>query len=97
MMHRHSIELVIISHRCGVLLLQLQLEHLICTDVRLEVMIAWYESPRHLQTGESVSQRLVIPLPEVFLVAVPSLSTDNVTCYRDKIRLLFADEGPDHG
>ena len=90
--HRLTIELIIVGHRGGILLLELEIEHLIRVDVCLEVMEAWHKAPRYLQAGKSVSQRLVVPFPEVLLNSVPSLSADHITCDGDKVRLLFANE-----
>ena len=96
MVHGLAIELVVVRHRRCILLLHLELEHLIRTEIRLEVVVAWHEAPGHLQAGESVSQRLVVPLPEFLLGTVPCLPADNITCDGDKVRLLFANERSDH-
>ena len=97
MVHGLSIELVIVRHRGCILLLELELEHLIRTEIRLEVVEAWHEAPGHLQARKSVGQRLVVLFPEVLLDTVPCLSADNITRDRDKVRLLFANERSDHG
>jgi len=96
MVHALAIEVVIVGHGGCILLLLLELEHLISIDVCLEVVVAWHQSPRDLQAGQSVYEGLIVLLPEVLLIAIPSLPADNVTSDRDKVRLLFANEGPDH-
>ena len=71
MIHVFSIVVSVVRHRCGVLLLLFERHHAICVEIRLKVMEAWDETPGHLQASESVSQRLVVSLPEILLEAVP--------------------------
>ena len=92
MVHGLAVELVVVRHRRCILLFHLELEHLIRTEIRLEVVEAWHEAPGHLQAGKRVSQRLVVPFPEFLLGTVPCLTTDNIPCDGNKVRLLFANE-----
>lgn len=96
MVHALSIEVVIIGHGGCILLFLLEFEHLINIDVCLEVMVAWHQAPGDLQAGQSVSEGLIVPLPEFLLIAIPSLAANHVTSDSDKVGLLFGNEGPDH-
>ena len=92
MVHLMAVEVVEVRQRCSILLLTLQLLHRVRSNVRLEVMIAWYHAPWHFEILQSKGQFLVVTFPEPRLLAIPALSADNISSDGDKVRFFFRDE-----
>lgn len=92
MLHWLPVELVIVGHRCGKLLLLLKFKHILRVDIRLEIVETWDQSPGNLQVSQCGSEWLVVLLPELLLVAIPSLATHNVTSDGDKVWLLLTNQ-----
>ena len=91
MVHLMAVEVVEVWQGCRILMLTFQLLHRVRSNISLEVMIAWYHAPWDFKIFQSKGQFLVVSFPESWLLAIPSLTADDISSDGDEVRFFFRD------